>query len=256
MLETLLPADLSAGAALVLVGASFVTSLITAAFGIGGGIALLAVMANLVPPAALIPVHGVVQVGSNAGRAMLMLGATRWAVVLPFVLGGLVGALLGGSVSLTLPPPVLSLLVGIFVLGMLYVKLPLPGGGLPLSVATPAAGGITSLLTMFVGATGPFVAAYLHRVALAREAHVATFSVMMTLQHLLKVTVFGLLGFAFAPWAPLMAAMIATGFLGTVVGRRILLSLDEARFRTILKALLTLLALRLLLVGLLGLTAA
>jgi hypothetical protein len=44
------------------------------AFGIGGGAALLAVMASLVPPAALIPVHGVVQVGSNLGRALTTFG--------------------------------------------------------------------------------------------------------------------------------------------------------------------------------------
>ncbi len=30
---------------------------------------LLAVMATLVPPAALIPTHGVIQIGSNLGRA-------------------------------------------------------------------------------------------------------------------------------------------------------------------------------------------
>ena len=64
----LLPPGVGALVAVVLLGASFLGSFITVAFGIGGGGFFLAVLAALVPPAALIPVHGVVQFGSNLGR--------------------------------------------------------------------------------------------------------------------------------------------------------------------------------------------
>jgi hypothetical protein len=50
---------------------SFAGSFITAAFGIGGGIAFLADCAVLLPPAAIIPIHGVVQLGSNSVRALM-----------------------------------------------------------------------------------------------------------------------------------------------------------------------------------------
>ena len=53
---------------------SFFTSAMTAAAGIGGGVVLLAIMATVYPPAVLIPVHGMVQLGSNGGRALLMTG--------------------------------------------------------------------------------------------------------------------------------------------------------------------------------------
>lgn len=68
-LVSLLPPDVAAPIVALLLGTSFLASLITVAFGIGGGALLLAVMAVTMPPAALIPVHGVVQVGSNLGRA-------------------------------------------------------------------------------------------------------------------------------------------------------------------------------------------
>ena len=53
----------------------------------------------------------------------------------------------------------------------------------------------------------------------------------MTVQHGLKIVVFGLAGFAFWDWLPLIAAMIASGFLGTVYGTRLLDRLPEESFR-------------------------
>ena len=108
-------------------------------------------------------------------------------------------------------------------------------------------GAIASFLTMFFGATGPFVAAILAARLPDRQAFVGTHAVCMTAQHGLKVVVFGLLGFAFAPWLPLIVAMAATGFVGTVAGTRLLHLLPEQVFRKVLKAVLTLLALNLLL---------
>jgi hypothetical protein len=61
MTEVMLHAGLGWTVAGLLIVASFATSFITAAFGIGGGGVLLAILASLVPPAALIPVHGLVQ---------------------------------------------------------------------------------------------------------------------------------------------------------------------------------------------------
>lgn len=51
-----------------LIGVSFLTSAFTAIIGVGGGIALISVMPGLLPAAAIIPVHGAVQLASNASR--------------------------------------------------------------------------------------------------------------------------------------------------------------------------------------------
>jgi uncharacterized membrane protein YfcA len=60
-LVSLLPPAMSLLDAGLLVAASLVTSFISAAFGIGGGFTLIALLALLLPPAALVPVHGIVQ---------------------------------------------------------------------------------------------------------------------------------------------------------------------------------------------------
>ena len=74
----------------------------------------------------------------------------------------------------------------------------------------------------------------------------------MTVQHGLKIVVFGLAGFAFLSWLPLIAAMIASGFLGTVYGTRLLDRLPEETFRRWFRIALTVLALNLLWQGLEG----
>jgi len=109
-----------------------------------------------------------------------------------------------------------------------------------------AAGATTAFLTRFFGATGPFVAAWLKTLGLGREAHVATNAWAMTLQHGLKSLAFGVFGFAFGPWLGLIAAMAAAGFLGTLVGRRVLRGMTDERFARGLDLILTVLALRLI----------
>ena len=104
----------------------------------------------------------------------------------------------------------------------------------------------TTFLTMFVGGTGPFVAAFVSPERFGKEPTVATHATCMTVQHGLKVVAFGLFGFAFGPWIPLLVAMVVGGFLGTLVGRAVLLKLPERSFKIAFKTVLTILALRLL----------
>ena len=75
----------------------------------------------------------------------------------------------------------------------------------------------------------------------------------LTTQHLLKIVVFGIAGFAFWEWLPLIAAMILSGFVGTVYGTSLLERMPEKTFRIWFKIGITLLALDLLRRGLMAL---
>jgi uncharacterized membrane protein YfcA len=99
---------------------------------------------------------------------------------------------------------------------------------------------------MFFGGTGPFVATFVKAQDLDRLRHVATHAALMTVQHLLKILVFGFLGFAFAQWIGFVVLLITAGFIGTVVGRQVLAKIDESKFRFALNLVLSVLALRLI----------
>lgn len=243
-LEALLPQNMTALVGAALMGISFLTSLITAAFGIGGGVVMIAVLASLLPPAALIPVHAVVQVGSNAGRALIMRAHIDWPILGVFLIGTVVGVAIGGVIVVDLPAAVIQIGVGLFILWTIVGKPPAF-----LRHSAWLAGGVSSVLTMFFGATGPFVAAYLKTRGYDRMTHVATQGACMTAQHALKVVAFGVLGFAFGPYIVLILGMIGFGFLGTIVGRKILMKIDEAFFKRVLSGILIVLALRLIWAG-------
>lgn len=241
-------ATLEPATTLFLFAASFVGSFITVAMGMGGGAMLLAVMATLVPPSALIPLHGVVQIGSNVGRAAIMLPHTHWPPVAGFAIGSILGVTVGGLVVIDLPAGVIQIGVGLFIIWSVLRKPP------AWLIRLPALTGvISSFLTMFIGATGAFVAAMLKSLQLDRKAHVATHGVLMSLQHLLKIVVFGLLGFEFGPWLGFMLGMIASGFIGTLIGRRVLLRMNDEIFGKLLTAVLLILAARLIWQGSLAL---
>jgi uncharacterized membrane protein YfcA len=251
-IAALLPSGMEPWVAALLVVASSFTSAITAAFGIGGGMAMLALMGLFVPVASLIPVHGAVQLGSNSGRAWHQRAFVRMDVAKPFIAGTVVGAILGVFLVVQLPDALLKLVLGGFILLLTWARIPgidrLTKAGLALASVGLA------MLSMLVGVTGPLVAVlfaqFFHN---DRKALIATSAVSLTTQHLLKIVVFGLAGFAFWEWLPLIAAMILSGFVGTVYGTSLLERMPEKTFRIWFKIGITLLALDLLRRGLVAL---
>jgi uncharacterized membrane protein YfcA len=234
----------------LLVAASLVTSFISAAFGIGGGFTLIALLVLLLPPAALIPVHGIVQFGSNAGRVGIMLKDVVWRPVLPFVIGTLIGAGLGAMVVVQLPPWAVQLALGIFIIWAVFAKLP------PIQQRYILLGGVvSSFLTMFFGATGNFIAAMVKSMNLYPVPHVATHSLMMTFQHFVKVLIFGLIGFQFGPYIILIIGMLISGLIGTIIGSRFLTKAGGRYFKPVLNTILFLAAARLIWAGVEGLLA-
>ncbi|WP_328186444.1 sulfite exporter TauE/SafE family protein [Marinobacter sp. OP 3.4] len=220
------------------------TSMVTAALGAGGGVMLLALMAMWIPPAAVIPVHGMIQLGSNAGRMTLAWRHIDWRVIAAFAPGVLLGAVAGSLVLVQLPPWAWQVTIALFVLYLCWgPKLP------PLALGRSGilvASALTSFISLFVGATGPLVAAFIKQIHTERFTTVATFATAMTLQHLPKAVVFGFAGFVFRDWIGFLAAMIACGFAGTWLGLRLLNRLGNRAFGQFFNILLTLLAMRLL----------
>lgn len=234
-------AGLSAGHVALLLAASFAGSLMTASIGLGGGAFLLAVMAGLVPPLALIPLHGLVQMGSNAGRAWNTRGHAVPRIVILFSLGGLLAAPLTVIVLGHIAPEWIPLCVALFILAFTWLPLPRVVHGthpLPLVLG----GFFTTLATVLVGATGPLVSAWLGRAHADRWAYTANFSSCMTLQHTLKLVAFSLAGFVFLPWLPLLALMIVCGYLGTLTGLKVLGKMRDGHFKPLFRLVMTALA--------------
>lgn len=248
-LAQFLPDAVPLWAAILVVFSSFFTGAITAAFGLGGGLALLAVMSAVFPAGAVVPVHGAAQAGANAGRFYLQRREVIWPIVLWFSLGGLIGAGFGGRLAVETPVWLLRGGVGAFVIWTLWG--PKLKGFAPGKATYFTVGVVTGFLTMFFSATGPIVAAMLSATALGRLNIVATHAAAMVIQHIMKITAFGLLGFAYGEWAWLLGAILISGFAGTYMGTHYLRAMPEETFRKGFRFILTAVAVYLLAAALL-----
>lgn len=226
-----------------LITCAFFSSALTAVMGLGGGILLISVMPGLLPAAAVVPVHGAVQLASNVSRALFGLRHVAWGLVAQYAAGAVVGAALGARFVVTINEQSLALALGSFILLVTWVpglkKLRVPGRFV-------GVGAVQTFISLFVGAAGPLISPVLLSEGLPRDRLVVTHGAMMTLLHGLKLLAFTLLGFSLAPYLGLLVGMVLAVILGSWTGTRLRGRLPEDRFRSFFKILLTLLAIRLL----------
>jgi len=190
-------------------------------------------------------VHGFVQLGSNSIRFSLTRKHADGPKIMPFAIGALFAALAGVFFVSGFNVEWLPLIVCIFILWISWGKVPeLPIGNTRIGMF--AGGLITTYASLFIGASGPLVSAWVGLQSKGRLKYTANFSACMSIQHTLKLAVFGVLGFYFFEWLILIATMILMGYLGTKIGLSILITIPQESFKLIFKIILSLLAIRLL----------
>ncbi|MCR9095863.1 MAG: sulfite exporter TauE/SafE family protein [bacterium] len=233
----------------ILCVASVLTAGVSAVLGMAGGIMLLAVMLLFLEPAVAIPVHALVQLTSNSSRAVIHRKVVRRDLLFPFLLLLLpAGALTLPLVEIA-PADVLRLVIGAFTIVATWRKDWLLLGLDPERVGQRArfalVGAGAGALGPLLGATGPFIAPFFLGIGLTRTELIGTKAACQAGTHVAKMILFGIAGFGFLEYGPLMAGMALSVIVGTALGTRVLHRLDDARFTQLYKAALTLVALRL-----------
>lgn len=231
-------------------GAAFATSVLSAIVGMAGGITLLAVMLLFLPPLVAIPLHGVIQLCSNGTRALHWRRHLNWNIVGAGALLLLPMGLLGVMLAQALPEAGVRAAIGTFVLLATWAPGALLLGAHP-ERARPRRrflllGGVCGFLNVTIGATGPLIAPFFLNLGLSRKALVGTKAAFQSCGHLAKIIIYGGVGFAFDEHLPLLAGSLLAVVAGTWVGSRILARTSERFFVWLYKAVLTVIALRLL----------
>jgi len=228
------------------------TSILSGVLGMAGGMVLLSALLLRLEPVVAIPVHGIVQLVSNASRAWFLREHVRKKLVIPFVLPLLPAGALGVVLLGSLPPAVGKMLIGTFVLVFTWRASRTHEQGTPpehpermLAIA----GAIVGFFSTLIGATGPLLAPFIMALELAPQATVGTMAACQVFQHASKVAVFGFAGFDFRDRVAPALALSVCAILGSAVGTRWLDRIDRDLFRRIVKVVLTLLALQLLVSG-------
>lgn len=236
----------------VLIASALVSSIISGIIGMGGGVLLLAVMASLLEPIVVVPVHGIVQLVSNGTRVFRLLRDVDLRFFAYYVPGLGVGAWLGIQLYTGQGVAWFKPVVGAFVLAFLLWERVKPKRlVVPMWLLIP--GGIGGgLLTVMVGATGPYLAAFLLRDDLERRKIVATKAAVQAVGHFAKIPAFLSVGFDYTSHLHVLLPLVACAIVGTFVGTSILTRMPERAFRVAFRVVLALLGVRLLASGFLG----
>lgn len=224
--------------------ASLVTTFLSVAMAVGGGLMLLAILAMFFPPAVVIPVHTLVQLGVGTSRVLLMWPYILMSTLLPFTVGAGIGAAAGAQIFITLPASLLYGILSVFIVTVTW----LPNLGLlgPERGRFALLGGGATFLGIFVSATGTLVSPFVAAASPDRRNHSATLAALMTIVHIMKIIAFGALGVGLGAYLPLVVAMIATAALGSWAGRAALDAMREHWYRTVFKVVMTGFGLRLM----------
>lgn len=223
--------------------AAIFTSAFAGAAGLGGGLMLLSMLPAFLPASALIPLHAVSQWFSNASRLGMKYREVDTSLIKPLFIGAIGGAMVGALLYRSFPLEILPPVLGLWILWLTWG--PKPRFSIPQRFTFTFLGFYQSALSMALGATGPLGTALLMRHNQDREYLVINTALYMSISHTCRVAAFIVLGFSFTEWWRELTVLILGALVGTYIGTAIRPLINQAFAVTLLKGILTLLALNL-----------
>lgn len=236
--------------------AAFLTAMLSGIAGVGGGTILIGVFYAIgLSTAQAVPLHAAVQLASNASRTFAYFRAVEWRAAGWFMLGCAPAPFLIAPYVTMVNTHVIELVLALLIIGSL-----LPGkqadGILPLRSAYLIAGALVGSIGMFVGAAGLFVGRLFLRPEWKKETTIGTLALCQCLGHGTKLLGYGSVGLSPLTQPGLLLPLLIAVVLGTIAGRELNKRLSEERFRTLVNAVLLIMAIKLLFDGVYGLVHA
>ena len=229
---------------------AFTAGAINAAFGVGGGVMLIACLPGRVIPSAIVPLHGLSILVNNIFRAALDWKCIRWHIVLHFMIGAVIGMLLALPILDKIPAERIPLLLGISILVLVWLPRFSIGNFLPAPYF--CCGLIQTFLAMFIGATGPLVMLFFLNKGFSRDEIIAHNAIVNVGADLIKMAGFISMGFPYADFLPEIAALAGGMTAGAFAGKRLRGCFSPRSFTLIIKLLITGLALKMIVGNLAG----
>ena len=224
---------------------SFLTSLLTSIFSVGGGLIMLVALAQSFSPGTLIPLHGAIQLSNNLSRTFVYKEFFNWSLIQNILISTVFGAFGGILLFGNLSEEILIWLIAATIL--FFTWAPLDNFILSVMRNDWFCGFISGFAGIFIGANGPLVTAYMRTKNLSPEVLVANHGAVMIFQHTIKIILFiYFFSFSLKEYIFFIFILAIAGYAGAVIGKRLMSKISYDSFNLFLKLLLSFLALLLI----------
>ena len=224
---------------------SFLTSLLTSIFSVGGGLIMLVALAQYFSPGTLIPLHGAIQLSNNLSRTFVYREFYKWKLIKNILIASIFGAFSGILLFGSVPEQFLIWLIAGTIL--FFTWAPLDNFILSIMRNDWFCGFISGFAGVFIGANGPLVTAYMRTKNLSPEVLVANHGAVMIFQHSLRIILFiCFFSFSLLEYLLFIISLAVAGYAGALLGKKLISYISFKRFYIFLKLLLSVLALILL----------
>ncbi len=224
---------------------SFLTSLLTSIFSVGGGLIMLVALAQYFSPGILIPLHGAIQLSNNLSRTFVYREFYKWKLIKNILVATIFGAFSGILLFGSVPEQFLIWLIAGTIL--FFTWAPLDNFILSIMRNDWFCGFISGFAGVFIGANGPLVTAYMRTKNLSPEVLVANHGAVMIFQHSLRIILFiCFFSFSLLEYLLFIISLAIAGYAGALLGKKLISYISFKRFYIFLKLLLSALDLILL----------
>lgn len=223
---------------LIMAFVSYITALISAATGMGGGVIFLIGLNLFLPLEKVIPIHGLIQLKNNAVRVFVLRKYLIKNISVYFTIGCILGVLCVTFALKSLDNKIIPYsIILILVSYSLFKPKKFPEIKIP-NWAFIILGFVTGALGILVGAVDPLLAPFFLRKDFSRHQVIANKSYFQMLVHFSKIPVFLFLGFDYLEYWPLILILFTTAMLGTFSGLKLLDRISQELFLNIFKIIL------------------
>ncbi|MEM8979489.1 MAG: sulfite exporter TauE/SafE family protein [Pseudomonadota bacterium] len=225
---------------------SFAAAFVNAAFATGGVYIMLFSSVSVLPVAAAVQLQSAFAAASLMSRVYFFWRNVNWRLVASFGLGGVLGVVLGARTFVALPEAAIVTLLGFILLILIWM----PALNWSFGVKHPFVfvGIIHSYLGTLFGVGGVLQPLIL-RTKLNKLEITGTLAACLLTLDIMKMTGYVSLGFRYLDYLPHIIGATLAGFAGTWAGKQVTHKVSEQLFRRVFRALVTLLALRLIYKG-------
>ncbi len=207
--------------------------------GFGSSIMLMPALVLVFGPREAVPIMAIASIMGNSSRVAAWWREVDWRATAAYSATGIPAAALGATTLMTLPPGVIEGVMGIFFISMIPVRRWMARQHWKLNLWHMAiVGAAIGFLTGMVVSTGPINAPFFLMYGLVKGAYLATEALASVAVYLAKAITFRRLGAL--PVEIILKGLIVGSSLvaGAFIAKRLVLKLDNEKFKLMMDGLL------------------